>query len=159
MESNLQPPYKIDKSSDWDYTFITQHGIIYHAYFVDFSNYHPNFRNVYTFNIEPETNQTHSIDPRIAQTVVYILRQFFKSKENAMIMVCDNLDGKEKKREILFQRWFKRYNDGSIIKFDASAETNDYTLYVSIYLRKDNPNTTELIQSFYELIGNDMYPI
>ncbi len=159
MESSLQHPYKISKSSDWDYTFVTQHGIIYHAYFVDFSNYHPSFRNVYTFNIEPEGTAKHPIDYRIALTVVFILRQFFEAKENAMIMICDNLDGKEKKRESLFQRWFNRYNDGSIIKFDASAETEDYTLYVSIYLRKDNPNTAELIQSFYELIGNDMYPV
>lgn len=155
----MQPPYKISRSSDWDYTFATQHGIIYHAYFVDFSNYHPSFSNVYTFNIEPEGTVNHPIDHRIALTVVSILKQFFETKGNAMIMLCDNLDGKEEKRKLLFQRWFNRYNDGSIIKFDASAETEDYTLYVSMYLRRDNPNTTELIKSFYELIGNDMYPL
>lgn len=159
MESNLQLPYKVLKSTEWDYTFTTKHGIIYHAYFIDFSSYHPNFRNVYTFNIEPASNEPHPIDTRIALTVVSILMEFFTTKENAMIMVCDNLDGKEKKREILFQRWFKNYNDGRLVRFDASANTEDYTLYVSIYLRKDNPKISQLIQSFYELIGNDMYPI
>lgn len=159
MESNLQLPYKVLKSAEWDYTFTTKHGIIYHAYFIDFNSYHPNFRNVYTFNIEPASNEPHPIDTRIALTVVSILMEFFTTKENAMIMVCDNLDGKEKKREILFQRWFKNYNDGRLVRFDASANTEDYTLYVSIYLRKDNPKISQLIQSFYELIGNDMYPI
>lgn len=159
MESSLLTPYKISKSSDWDYTFVTQHGIVYHAYFVDFSNYHPSFSNVYTFNIEPEGIVNHPIDYKIALTVVDILKKFFEVKEHAMIMICDNLDGKEEKRKILFQRWFNRHNDGSIIKFDASAETDDYTLYVSLYLKRDNPNATELIKSFYELIGNDMYPM
>ena len=53
----------------------------------------------------------HPIDKRIALTVIHILRQFFSRNENAMIMICDNLDGKEQKREMLFSRWFMQYNE------------------------------------------------
>ena len=28
-----------------------------------------------------------------------------------MIMVCDNLDGKEKKRRLLFSKWYSVYNE------------------------------------------------
>ena len=86
-------------------------GITYHAYFLDYSCYHPLFANVYTFNIEPEQDTPHPIDKRIASTVIHILRQFFSRNENAMIMICDNLDGKEQKREMLFSRWFMQYNE------------------------------------------------
>ena len=76
-----------------------------------------------------------------------------------MIMICDNIDGKEEKREPLFSRWFIRHNDGSIVKFDASGLDEDYTLYVSIYLRKDNPQSHLLISAFYDLVKNGLYPI
>ena len=159
MESNSLLPYNIVKEGEWHYSFITKHGIVYHAYFIDFSNYHHAFGDAYTFNIEPETTISHPIDNRIAQTVVEILRRFFKVREHAMIMVCDNMDGKEEKRERLFSRWFIRHNDGSIIKFDASTSDEDYTLYVSIYLRKDNPQSQELISAFYDLVKNGLYPV
>ena len=57
MELNSQCPYNITREGEWNYSFITKHGIIYHAYFIDFSNYHPAFDNVYTFNIEPENEE------------------------------------------------------------------------------------------------------
>ena len=77
-----------------------------------------------------------------------------------MIMVCDNLDGKEEKRRLLFSKWFLRYNDaGKIIKFDASASTEGYQLYVSIYLNKENQQKDVLIAAFYDLVKNNFYPI
>lgn len=111
MESNSLLPYNITEEADLTYSFTTRHGITYHAYFLDYSCYHPAFANVYTFNIEPEEDTPHPIDQRIALTVIHILKLFFSRNENAMIMICDNLDGKERKREMLFTRWFMRYND------------------------------------------------
>ena len=159
MESNSQSPYNFIQEGEWNYSFITKHGIVYHAYFIDFSNYHPAFDNVYTFNIEPENEEPHPIDNQIAYTITEILKRFFTLNEHAMIMVCDNMDGKEEKRELLFSRWFIRYNDGSIIKYDASTSDEDYILYVSIYLRKDNPKSSELVSAFYDLVKNGFYPI
>lgn len=97
----------------------------------------PLFSDVYTFNIEPESNKPHPIDSRIAATIAHILKLFFAEKQRAMLMVCDNLDGKEEKRKILFSRWFLRYNDGNIRKYDASAITEDYNfMYQSIYIKR-----------------------
>lgn len=76
-----------------------------------------------------------------------------------MIMVCDNLDGKEAKRELLFSRWFARHNNGTLLKYDASTSDEDYILYVSIYLRKDNPQSKELVSAFYDLVKNGFYPV
>ena len=74
-------------------------------------------------------------------------------------MVCDNLDGKENKRRLLFSKWYSVYNDGSIIKYDASTQIADYLLYVSIYLNKNNSKRNVLVQAFYELVKNNLYPI
>ena len=159
MESNSLLPYNIAEEADLTYSFTTRHGITYHAYFLDYSCYHPAFANVYTFNIEPEEDTPHPIDQRIALTVIHILKLFFSHNENAMIMICDNLDGKERKREMLFTRWFMRYNDGSIQKYDASSTTDDYMLYVSLYIHRDNPDARKLVAAFYDLVKNNLYPL
>ena len=159
MESNSLLPYNITGEADLTYSFTTRHGITYHAYFLDYSCYHPAFANVYTFNIEPEEDTPHPIDQRIALTVIHILKLFFSRNENAMIMICDNLDGKERKREMLFTRWFMRYNDGIIQKYDASSTTDDYMLYVSLYIHRDNPDARQLVAAFYDLVKNNLYPL
>lgn len=159
MASNLQLPYEIIEDGEWNYSFTTKHGIVYHAYFIDFSVYHPDFTDVYTFNIEAETDIPHPIDNGIACTVVYILKRFFSIRKRAMIMVCDNLDGKEEKRRLLLSRWFLKYNNGNIVKYDATVETVDYQLYASIYLDKDNIKGSILVSAFYDLAKNNLYPI
>ena len=148
MESNSLLPYNITEEADLTYSFTTRHAC-----------YHPAFANVYTFNIEPEEDTPHPIDQRIALTVIHILKLFFSRNENAMIMICDNLDGKERKREMLFTRWFMRYNDGSIQKYDASSTTDDYMLYVSLYIHRDNPDARQLVAAFYDLVKNNLYPL
>ena len=86
------------------------------------------------------------------------MHRFFKRNVNAMIMVCDNLDGKELIRERLFSRWYMRYNDGSVRKCDASLETDGYSLFVSLYMRLDNPNAQQLVAAFYDLVKNNLIP-
>lgn len=159
MVLSSQPHYEIIEDAEWNYSFVTKHGIVYHAYFIDFSVYHPDFSDVYTFNIEPETDTPHPIDNGIACTIAYILKQFFAVKERAMIMACDNMDGKEEKRRLLFSKWFLKYNDGSVIKYDAAAVTDDYRLYVSIYLNKENLERERLVSAFYDLVKNNFYPV
>ena len=56
-------------------------------------------------------------------------------------------------------RWFSQYNEGYISKYDASSETEDYRLYVSIYLHKENPRSNILVTAFYQLVSNGMYPV
>lgn len=73
-------------------------------------------------------------------------------------MVCDNIDGKELKREQLFSKWFLQYNDGSILKYNASVTTENYLLYVSMFLHKENPLSRQLISAFYDLVKNNFYP-
>lgn len=131
----------------------------YIAYFVDYSIYHPDFNEVYTFNFEPEDPTPHPIDPRIASTIVAILQEFFQNKERAMILVCDNIDGKENKRSRLFARWYTNFKSKDILKFDASATTEEYQLYVSILLSTAHPHKDKLVAAFYELVKNELYPV
>lgn len=93
MESNSQRHY--DWSQDGlTYTFVTKDDIVYRAYFEDISVYYPQFQNTFSFSLVSENPKPHQVDFRISKTVAEILNCFFQKKENAMIMVCDSLDGK-----------------------------------------------------------------
>lgn len=159
VELNLQHPYKYIKVANLEYYFTTKHGIEYHVYFICADNMHPVFNESYWFNIEPTDRRPHPIDCKIAVTIVHILKEFFTNHERSMLMVCDTIDGKQQKRRKLFNRWYKRFNTGELLAFNAMTENDDYTLHVSLYVMKNNCRMREIIDAFYELAKNDLYPM
>lgn len=162
MDLNLQNPYDVIETSELDYSFETKDGILYRAYFLSAAHLHINFVDAYSFSIEPVGNveeTKHPIDGRISVTIASILKDFFRKNENSMLMVCDNIDGKEEKRRKLFERWFHCYNDYSLIKLDASLENEDYKLFVSMFINKLNPCRESLIDAFNELVRTDLYEL
>lgn len=159
MVSNSQNPYKVIEENPFDYSFVSRDGINYHLYFTPISSIYPDLVNTYSFSIEREGTNPHPIDLRIAATVVHILRRFFETIENAMIMVCDSTDGKQHKRRNLFDHWFRYYNDGTLTTINAEVGEGDYELLLSIYFRKDNPYKQQLIKAFGDLLSQNYYEI
>lgn len=159
MVSNSQNPYKVIEENPLDYSFVSRDGINYHLYFTPISSIYPDLVNTYSFSIEREGTNPHPIDLRIAATVVHILRRFFETIENAMIMVCDSTDGKQHKRRNLFDHWFRYYNDGTLTTINAEVGEGDYELLLSIYFRKDNPYKQQLIKAFGDLLSQNYYEI
>ena len=43
--------------------------------------------------------------------------------------------------------------------FLASSATDDYMLYVSLYIHRDNPHVRQLVAAFYDLVKNNLYPL
>ena len=157
MDLDLLRPFDFKKVDELYYTFISRDGITYNVFFSPLQEIYPKLINTYSFSIEREDKNAHPIDARIAVTVATILKRFFENNENAMIMICDTLDGKEAKRRKLFDRWYKRFNDGSLEKYDASASTAEYELFISIYFTRTNPNRRQLIEAFRDLLASDLY--
>jgi len=160
MDLHSLSPFDVSEENPLDYVFVSRDGIRYHAYFNPVWHLYPELVNTYSFSIEPEDNQAHPVDMRIAATIVEILRHFFRDNEHAMIMVCDSMDGKEEKRRKLFDRWFERYADHQrILKYDASAPLDEYRLYLSIYFLRSNPNREQLLRAFRDLLSKDLYEL
>ena len=160
MDLRSPNPYEVVEEEPLDYVFISRDGIKYHAYFTPLTPVYPQLPNTYSFSIEPEGEHHHPIDMRIAATIVAILRRFFERLDNAMIMICDSSDGREEKRRKLFDRWFENYADHQLVqKFDASAAVDEYRLYLSIYFLRNNPNRTQLLKAFRDLLTSDLYEL
>ena len=159
MVSLSRLPYEYRKIDELNYVFVNRDGIRYHLYFTPISSIYPDLLNTFSFSIEREGTKPHPIDLRIAATVVYILRRFFETVENAMIMVCDSTDGKQHKRRNLFDRWFQLYNDGTLATVNAEVGQGEYELLLSIYFKKNNPNKSQLIKAFGDLLARDCFEI
>ena len=153
------PPYEVVTVNELYYEFVNRDGIKYHLYFMPVYGMYPNLVNTYSFSIEREGTVPHSLDRRIAATVVEVLSKFFQNVENAMIMVCDSTDGKQKRRRNLFNRWFHLYNDGTLTTINAEVDGGDYELLLSIYFKKTNPFGKQLVKAFGELMSRDFYEI
>ena len=159
MASDLLSPFEINEVEKFDYTFISRDGIKYRVFFSPLQEFYPLLPNTYSFSIEPEDRRPHPLDRRIAVTVVSILERFFENDENAMIMICDTLDGKERKRRKLFDRWFKMFNNGRLIKMDAAGSVDQYELFLSIYFTATNPHKEQLKTAFLDLLARDLYEL
>ena len=159
MALSSQLPYETKTIDDLNYEFVNRDGIKYHLFFMPVFGMYPDLVNTYSFSIEREGIEPHSLDRRIATTVAEVLRRFFQNVDNAMIMVCDSTDGKQRNRRNLFNRWFHYYNDGTITTINAEVGSAEYEMLLSIYFKKSNPYRQQLIKAFGDLLSHDFYEI
>ncbi|MCA6381610.1 MAG: hypothetical protein IM606_15470 [Cytophagales bacterium] len=73
-------PYQLQENDDYSYEFVTQEGVIYTMYFLDysglFSDYPSIAKQVFTFNIDViEGSPENTIyDERIGVTVLHVFK-------------------------------------------------------------------------------------
>lgn len=157
MLSSLHP-YSYRLCGELTYEFVTSYGVEYVAYFIDMSAYSPYFTNVYTFNFESRNNVEAPQDERIADTICVILGSIFADNKNAVIIVCDNLDHRERGRNRLFQQWYIRLENTDICKIDKQYRSEDYDIYSSLFIHVDNPDFETIIHTFVRLSEQGFVP-
>ena len=154
-------PYLLTETNKLNYEFVTDQGIRYAIYFLDYSHMfdaYPEISNyVYTFNIDVVEGDTKKAftDERISTTVAEVVRLFFEQIENVIVYVCDNLDNRQMARKRKFDIWFWQNNDGSIIKEDELTFVEGVEIYNSLLVHKNNKNSGQILAAFRELNSRD----
>lgn len=154
-------PYKITVVKNNYYKFTTTAGITYACYFVSSSEYFKDYKDIadsiFNFNLEllDKKLRIASVDERISRTVIEIIKNFLEGAEDAVIYVCDSSDGKELLRKRKFDQWFKKYDDGSVIKIAGHVSLPDIDIYNALLIHKDNPRKNIFIEAFAGLNGVD----
>ena len=149
--------YPLKKLTDLSHEFITDQGVLYKIYFLDYSymfyEYPEISQYVFTFNIdvvEPTSKKT-SVDSKIAATIVEVFKHFFLNKNNVVVYVCDNTDDKHYVRKRKFDSWFWRFNNGTIIKEDRTAIIEGTEIVNSLLIHRNNKRLAEIILAFNDL--------
>lgn len=150
-------PYRLEEQNEYSYEFVTDQGIRYIIYFLDytfiFSDYSELDQPVFMFNIDVlEGDPDNSIlDDRIGLTILHVFNLFFENLQNVAIYVCDSLDNRHLSRKRKFDLWFWKFNDGSLIKEDDRAIVEGVSIYNSIILHKENIHLAKIILAFKEM--------
>jgi len=76
-ELSSQSLYDFSIVGELRYSFTTDSGIRYAAYFVDMSCYGENIHNIFSFNFDSEQNTRGYSDPKVANTLAHIINKFF----------------------------------------------------------------------------------
>ncbi len=156
-------PYKVIIVKHNYFEFTTVAGIKYACYFLSYAEYFKAYKevagNIYSYNIEVIESKKKSVtvDERTGFTIVEIVKKFLEGLENAVVYVCDTSDGRELLRKKKFDLWFRKYDDGTIIKVDGHIAVPNFNIYNAILIHKDNPKKNRFIEVFNDLNATDEY--
>jgi hypothetical protein len=153
----LSKPYPLKEHDEYSFEFITDHGVHYVVYFLDYSamfaDYPDIASQVYMFNIDVISGDPDSVghDENIGLTVLEVFKVFFTNLQNVAVYVCDSVDDRQLARKRKFDLWFWKYNDGTMMKEDDIAVIEGVEIYNSMILHKGNTKLAEIIIAYKEL--------
>lgn len=142
------------------YCFKTDYG---NTYFITFIKY-PTISeylsvDVYMMNIDraDDSNHRNGSDNKVRNTILFIIWNFFTLHNDALITICDILDGRQACRRRLFNKWFNEFSGNELSKLDATCLIDETETYASMIFRNDINNRTELEYEFSLLNDINFY--
>ena len=75
------------------------------------------------------------MDPKIRNTILDIISDFWEDYDEAILFVCDSSDGRSECRMRLFHYWYNKLNiDKDVVKIDYSVDE----IKAALLAKKDN---------------------
>lgn len=150
-------PYEITSDED-GYKFTTDQGIEYRIVFEDlnsiFYEYPTLHGRVFSYAFFPTqklSREGRRKDLRIKITIAHSIQEFFETRDNLIVFVCDSTDNRDLCRKRLFDLWFEELNPGSLEKYDGYVGKDDYYIINAIIIRVDLQDKNYVIQTFESL--------
>lgn len=144
---NKKSPYQITIAEDGGYDFITSKDIHYTIYFDD--DQPLGGCDTYQFIIQKVEHQRSPHDPKVEQTILTIVNQFFAEYLNVLLYICDDSDGREAKRNRLFLSWFnKSAEPGRFTIRAANTVIEGHGFYAAIIVENRNPKLEAITKEF-----------
>lgn len=146
---NEKSPYKVEKASLQGYvSFVTDFGVSYVVGFEYTDMLH--CAETYEFIITNTNHKKSPRDPKLRDTIMAIIFDFFLASNMAMLYMCETGDDRQSMRNRLFSYWAElnpRYRDFSV--WTASVIDEDGALnYATLILRNDHPKRREVVEEF-----------
>ena len=157
-QSYLQNHYDIVEN-DYGYQFSTTTGVNYFLTFLSYPTVSDFLSTkIYMFNIERSNYIDGGQDDiKVRNTINNVLDHFFSEHENALITICDILDGKQFARKRLFDSWFQKFNNKRLIKIESECFIDNVPTYVSLMFIQGHYEQANLQKIFQELVEINFY--
>lgn len=109
---NAKAPYPVSATKDPNWVrFKTEYGVLYIAGF-DRDNTSMPETETYQFTILNGNHKKSPRDPKVRETIVAIIEDFFVENNEVMLYICETGDSKQSMRSRLFEYWFNHYKKG-----------------------------------------------
>lgn len=109
----------------------------------------------YDFVIINANNKKSPLDPKLRDTIIAIVADFFKYNETAMLYICETSDHKQSMRSRLFTFWASKF-PGHDQYATASGNVTDEEgneNFATLIIPYGHPKAEEAIKEFYEAIN------
>lgn len=139
--------YYVMLSPRGSYIFETDNGIHYTISFEEETSF--GGCNTYQFVIEKRERARSAHDPKVEQTILAIVNQFFQEHLDVLLYMCDDSDGREANRNRLFLAWFKKHASPERFTIrTANAVIEGKGFYAAIIVENRNPLMKAIIDDF-----------
>lgn len=159
VQFSLSSHYEVHEE-DNGYCFYTDSGNTYYVTFIKYPTISEYLSiDVFMMNIDRTDEQNHLNGNKnlVRNTVFFIIWKFFSLHNDALITICDIMDGRQACRRRLFNRWFNEFSNGDLSKLEATLSIDGIETYASMIFRNDIENRESIETEFSLLSDNNFY--
>lgn len=134
-------------------SFLTDYGVQYAIGFEKDDTSMP-VTETYQFSIINVNNKKSPRDPKVRETIIAVVEDFFAENQEVMLYICETGDGKQSMRSRLFEYWFNHYKqEWNVMLLSTSVRDEEGILnYAAIILRNDHPRLKEIVNEFTDAV-------
>jgi hypothetical protein len=142
----LDCPYPVRKDGE-EYSFKTDYDIVYAVSFKDESFFSP--IPAYWFDLMNRSHKASPNDPKVRETIIRIIVEFFRVNPDIMLYMCDTANDQQAQRNRLFLRWFSGTEQSKLF-YIKTALIMDEGLenFIAIIVPQQHPHLDAIIERF-----------
>lgn len=144
-----QAPYELILSGD-NFIFQTDLGI---HYSINFNKEDIVLGGCETYQLiirKIEEERSHH-DPKVEETILAIVNEFFQSNLKILLYLCDTSDGREESRNRLFLSWFEKHAEKQRFTIcKAHTEIEGEGIFLCIVIDNRHPDLNAITEDFEE---------
>ncbi|MBR6018283.1 MAG: hypothetical protein IK073_06650 [Paludibacteraceae bacterium] len=149
---NRTSPYQVKTLDELSVSFVTDYGISYDIGFYEDRLF--NMPEAYHFYISNANKQHAQNDPKVLQTVMAVIEEFFRQDPLVMLYICDPRDHRQAARNRLYRQWFENYSNNCHFRlYSESVVYKSVAYYAGLIMRNDNPYYDEVVAAFHDIVG------
>lgn len=135
-------------------SFLTDYGVQYAIGFEKDDTSLP-VTETYQFSIINVNNKKSPRDPKVRETIIAVVEDFFVENQEVMLYICETGDGKQSLRSRLFEYWFNHYKQGWNVMFLSTSVRDEEGIlnYAAIIIRTDHPRLKEIVSEFADTVS------
>ena len=139
-------PYPV-KLDDGEYIFRTDHDIGYAVSFEQESLCDP--IPAYWFDLANRSGKASPSDPKVRETVIRIIVEFFRANPDIMLYMCDSANDQQAQRNRLFLRWFMGAEQSKLFYIKTEMVIDEgMENFIAIIVPRSHPYLEDIIERF-----------